>query len=159
MFRNKGTHIELVNNIFAGNYYWNPGHEGNYGWPYQEHIQMMQEQQIDLNVLNSGDYDENWICQSNLIGGSWSDNFMGRAGNGEQQAKAQSQCTFVSNDDFATIFVDASAGNYMPKAGGPAAKGENSDYVVGILGSYVTDLAGNPRISNGTVSVGCYQVQ
>ncbi len=157
MFRNEGTHVEFVNNIFAGNYYWMPGHEGQYGWPYLEHVQMMQVQQIDINVI--GGDDPAWICQSNLIGGTDPTNFIGRAGNGEQQSKAQSQCTFVHNDNFATIFTDASAGNYVPKADGPAAKGENSDYVVGILGSYMTDLAGNPRVSNGTISIGCYQVQ
>lgn len=164
MFRNKGTHIEMVNCISAGNKYFLPGvadrpdeHPDRYDMPIKpEFILELQAQQVDLNVLGSGDYDENWICQSNLFGGTDSGNFIGRAGNAATQDKAQSACTFVHNNDYASIFVDAANKDFRPA--GPALKvGENSDLVNGMLGAYTQDLAGKPRATDGKIYAGCYQ--
>jgi len=163
MFRNKGTHIVMVNNIIAGNYYFLPGVANNpenldrYEVPIKaKYIQEMQSQPIDLNVLNSGDYDENWVCQSNLLGGAWSDNFIGRAGNGADQNKAQAACTFVHNDDVKGVFADFDGGDFRP-VGTALQVGEASAIVTSVLGGYNTDLAGKPRSTNGKIYAGCYQ--
>ncbi len=154
----------MVNCISAGNKYFLPGvadrpdeHPDRYDMPIKpEFILELQAQQVDLNVLNSGDYDENWICQSNLFGGVDSGNFIGRAGNAASQDKAQAACTFVHNNDYASIFVDAANKDFRPA--GPALKvGENSDLVNGMLGAYTQDLAGKPRATDGKIYAGCYQ--
>ena len=76
MFRNGGTHIEFVNNLVAGNWYFLPGvadnpdaHPDRYEMPIKpEFILEQQVQQIDLNVV-AGD-DPAWVCQSNVICGA-----------------------------------------------------------------------------------------
>ena len=161
MFRNGGTHIEMVNNIVAGNYYFKPGvandpdNTDRYDMPIKpQYILEMQVQNIDLNVV-SGD-DPNWVCRDNLLGGADSGNFIGRAGNGANQSAAQEACTFVHNSDYSTIFVNAPAGDYRPT--GPAlGVGENSEYVRSLLGPYFTDLDGKPRDFGGQLYAGCYQ--
>ena len=75
MFRNGGTHIEMVNCISAGNKYFLPGvadrpdeHPDRYDMPIKpEFILELQAQQVDLNVV-AGD-DPDWVYQSNLFGG------------------------------------------------------------------------------------------
>ncbi|MBR1490561.1 MAG: hypothetical protein IJ611_07610 [Bacteroidales bacterium] len=166
MFRNKGTHIEFVNNVSAGNWYFLPGvadkpdeHPDRYDMPIKpEFILEQQVQQCDMNVLGSGDYDENWVFQSNVICGADPNNFIGRAGNGDTQKKAQDNCTFVPNDDFKTLFVNYDAGDFHP-AGAMLTTGENSAAAKSILGTYMTDLDGNPRITGGKINAGCYQAQ
>jgi len=162
MFRNGGTHIEMVNCISAGNKYFLPGvadrpdeHPDRYDMPIKpEFILELQAQQVDLNVV-AGD-DPDWVCQSNLFGGVDANNFIGRAGNGAAQNKAQAACTFVHNNDYASIFVDAANKDFRPA--GPALKvGENSDLVNGMLGAYTLDLAGKPRATDGKIYAGCYQ--
>ena len=54
-----------------------------------------------------------------------------------------------NEDDY---FADAENGNYRLKYGSPAINAGDNEYV-----TTETDLAGNPRIGNGTVDVGCYE--
>ena len=164
MYRNGGTHIEFVNNVVAGNWYFLPGvandaegHPDRYDMPIKpEYLLELQYQQVDMNVI-AGD-DPNWVFQSNVICGGSSGNFIGRAGNGSAQDKAQAACTFVSNEDWKSLFVNADAGDFHP-AGVVLTTGENSDVVNGILGAYTTDLDGKPRATNGRINAGCYQAQ
>ena len=164
MFRNGGTHIEFVNNLVAGNWYFLPGvadnpdaHPDRYEMPIKpEFILEQQVQQIDLNVV-AGD-DPAWVCQSNVICGADANNFIGRAGNGAQQNAAQAACTFVKNSDFKTLFVNYDGGDFHP-AGAALSTGENTAAAKSILGTYMTDLDGNPRVTGGKINAGCYQAQ
>ncbi len=164
MFRNGGTHIEFVNNLVAGNWYFLPGvadnpdeHPDRYDMPIKpEFILEQQVQQCDMNVI--GGDDPAWVFQSNVICGADANNFIGRAGNGAAQNKAQDASTFVPNSDFKTLFVNYDAGDFHP-AGAALTTGENSSLVNGLLGAYAKDLDGNPRATNGKINVGCYQAQ
>lgn len=164
MYRNGGTHIEFVNNLVAGNWYFKPGvankgagNPDSYDMPIQpQYILEQQVQQCDMNVI-AGD-DPNWIFQSNVICGADATNFIGRAGNGAAQNAAQAACTFVPNDEFASVFVNYLAGDFRP-AGKALTTGENSGLVNGILGAYTKDLDGNPRATGGKINAGCYQAQ
>ena len=67
--------------------------------------------------------------------------------------------TIVSSDlDLTTIFVDPANGDYTPKG---AAKGSGvyDSEVSTIMGSYPTDLLGNPRTVDGKIDMGCIQAQ
>ena len=161
MFRNGGTHAVLVNNIIAGNYYFLPGVASNYDDPYRyempidsKYIMEMQVQHVDLNIM-AGD-DPDCICRSNILGGSDSDNFIGRAGYGLAQAEAQAACMFVHNSKYGTLFVDAAAGDYRP-AGPALYSGESSELVNSLLGAYDTDLEGKPRFTGSRISAGCFE--
>lgn len=162
MFRNAGTHIVMINNIVAGNWYFKPGvasdpaaHPDRYDMPIKPEYRLeLQVQSVDLNVL-AGD-DREWVCQSNLLSGSNSNNFIGRAGGGQQEA--QDACTFVPNSEWKSIFVDADGGDFRP-AGKALTTGEASDLVKTLLGTYNTDLDGNPRVVRGMINAGCYQAQ
>lgn len=162
MYRNGGTHIEFVNNIVAGNWYFLPGvasdatnHPDRYDMPIKpEYLLEVQVVPVDMNVI-AGD-DPNWIFQSNVLGGADASNFIGRAGNGGDQNKAQAACKFVNHNDWKTLFADPDNGDFHP-AGAAKGYGENSDIVNGILGAYTTDLDGNPRATNGSINAGCYQ--
>ena len=164
MYRNGGTHIEFVNNVVAGNWYFLPGvasdgeaHPDRYDMPIKpEYLLELQVQQVDMNVM-AGD-DPNIIFQSNVICGADPNNFIGRGGNGGAQSKAQAACTFVDNSEWKTLFKNADAGDFHP-AGKVLTTGENSDIVGGILGAYTTDLDGKPRAVNGKINAGCYQAQ
>lgn len=164
MYRNGGTHIEFVNNIVAGNWYFLPGvankgagNADSYNMPIQpKYLLELQVQQVDMNVM-AGD-DPDIIFQSNVICGADANNFIGRAGNGGPQNAAQAACTFVPNSDWKTLFVNADAGDFHP-AGKALTTGENSGVVGGILGAYMTDLDGKPRVTNGNINAGCYQAQ
>ena len=161
-FRNNGTHIEMVNNIVAGNYYFLPGvandwenYPDRYEMPIKPmFIMEMQEASIDLSVI--GSYDMDYVCRSNLLGGSDPNRFIYRAGTDEARDAAQAACTFVPNWEFDTIFVDAENGDFRPA--GPALNvGESSEFVLEALKNYPTDLAGKPRSTNGVIYAGCYQ--
>ena len=161
MFRNSGTHVEMVNNIVAGNWYFLPGvannqeaHPDRYDMPIKpEYLLSMQVYSVDLNVMGGDDPD--CICRSNLLGSLDGQTAIGRANNAAGEA-AQKACTIVLNSDFDTIFQNAALGDYHPA--GPALEtGENSELVKSLLGSYKTDLAGNPRIKGGKITAGCYQ--
>ena len=164
MYRNGGTHIEFVNNLVAGNWYFLPGvankgagNPDSYDMPIQaKYILEQQVQQCDMNVM--GGDDPNWIFQSNVICGADASNFIGRAGNGAAQNAAQAACTFVPNEEFASVFVNYLDGDFRP-AGKALTTGENSGLVNGILGAYTKDLDGNPRATGGKINVGCYQAQ
>ncbi len=52
------------------------------------------------------------------------------------------------------LFVNPAAGNFRLQAASPCINAGNNAYV-----STVTDLAGNPRISGGTVDMGAYELQ
>lgn len=164
MFRNGGTHIEFVNNLVAGNWYFKPGvadnadeHPDRYDMPIKpEFILEQQVQQCDMNVM--GGDDPAWVFQSNVICGADATNFIGRAGNGAAQNAAQAACTFVPNSDFKTVFVNYDGADFHP-AGAALTTGESSDLVNSLLGSYTQDLDGNPRATNGKINVGCYQAQ
>ena len=164
MFRNGGTHIEFVNNLVAGNWYFLPGvaddaegHPDRYDMPIKpEYILEQQVQQCDMNVM--GGDDPAWVFQSNVICGADPNNFIGRAGNGPAQKSAQDASTFVPNSDFKTLFVNYDAGDFHP-AGAALTTGENSDLVNGLLGAYTLDLDGKPRATNGKINAGCYQAQ
>ena len=164
MFRNGGTHIEFVNNLVAGNWYFLPGvadrpdeHPDRYDMPIKpEFILEQQVQQCDMNVM--GGDDPAWVFQSNVICGADPNNFIGRAGNGAAQNKAQAACTFVPNSDFKTLFVDYDGGDFHP-AGAALTTGEASSAAGDILGNYSTDIEGNPRYTAGKINVGCYQAQ
>ncbi|MBQ6910814.1 MAG: hypothetical protein IJQ35_01470 [Bacteroidales bacterium] len=164
MFRNGGTHIEFVNNLVAGNWYFLPGvankgagNADSYDMPIQsKYILEQQVQQCDMNVI-AGD-DPAWVFQSNLICGADQTNFIGRAGNGAAQNKAQDASTFVHNDNFKSVFVNYDGGDFHP-AGPALTTGEASDLVNGLLGAYTLDLDGNPRATGGKINVGCYQAQ
>ena len=164
MFRNGGTHIVMINNVVAGNWYFMPGvasdaegHPDRYEMPIKPEYRLeLQVQQVDLNVV-AGD-DPDWICQSNVFSGADSQNFIGRAGNGEAQKKAQDACTFVPNSDWKSLFVNADGGDFRP-AGKALTTGESNDLVKSLLASYPTDLAGNPRFVGGKINAGCYQGQ
>lgn len=164
MFRNSGTHIEFVNNLVAGNWYFLPGvadrpdeHPDRYDMPIKpEFILEQQVQQCDMNVM--GGDDPAWVFQSNVICGADPNNFIGRAGNGAAQNKAQAACTFVPNSDFKTLFVDYDGGDFHP-AGAALTTGEASSAAGDILGNYSTDIEGNPRYTAGKINVGCYQAQ
>ena len=164
MFRNGGTHIEFVNNLVAGNWYFLPGvadrpdeHPDRYDMPIKpEFILEQQVQQCDMNVM--GGDDPAWVFQSNVICGADANNFIGRAGNGSAQKAAQEASTFVPNSDFKTLFVNYDAGDFHP-AGAALKTGENSDIVNALLGAYTKDLDGNPRATNGKINAGCYQAQ
>ena len=164
MFRNGGTHIVMINNIVAGNWYFLPGvasdpeaHPDRYDMPIKPEYRLeLQVQSVDLNVV-AGD-DPDWICQSNVLAGADSENFIGRAGNGEAQKKAQDACTFVPNSEWKSLFVNADNGDYRP-AGKALSTGEASDMVKALLGAYDRDLAGNLRFTDGKINAGCYQGQ
>lgn len=164
MFRNGGTHIEFVNNLVAGNWYFLPGvadrpdeHPDRYDMPIKpEFILEQQVQQCDMNVM--GGDDPNWVFQDNVICGADATNFIGRAGNGAAQNKAQDACVFVHNDNFKTVFVNYDGGDFHP-AGPALTGGANSPQAKAILGTYMTDLDGNPRITGGNINAGCYQAQ
>jgi hypothetical protein len=164
MYRNGGTHIEFVNNLVAGNWYFLPGvasdaegHPDRYDMPIKPmYLLELQVQQVDMNVM-AGD-DPAIIFQSNVICGADPNNFIGRGGNGGAQSAAQAACTFVNNSEWKSLFKNADAGDFHP-AGEALKAGENSDIVGGILGAYTTDLDGNPRTTNGKINVGCYQAQ
>ena len=162
MFRNGGTHIEMVNNIVAGNWYFLPGvasdpvgHPDRYDMPIKsKYILEMQPYSVDLNVIGGDDPD--YICRSNLLGGTDPEKFIYRAGSDEARTAAQEACTFVHNKDFNKIFPNAALGDYHP-AGIALETGENSELVQSLLGVYKTDLDGNPRTKGGKINVGCYQ--
>lgn len=164
MFRNGGTHIEFVNNLVAGNWYFLPGvasdpdgHPDRYDMPIKPmYILEQQVQQCDMNVM--GGDDPNWVFQSNVICGADANNFIGRAGNGAAQNAAQAACTFVHNSNFKTLFKNYDAADFHP-AGAALTTGENTSAAKNILGTYMTDLDGNPRITNGKINAGCYQAQ
>ena len=164
MFRNGGTHIEFVNNLVAGNWYFLPGvadrpdeHPDRYDMPIKpEFILEQQVQQCDMNVM--GGDDPAWVFQSNVICGADANNFIGRAGNGAAQNSAQAACTFVPNSDFKTLFVNYDGGDFHP-AGAALTTGEASSKVNDILGNYNTDLDGKPRFTGGKINAGCYQAQ
>ena len=164
MFRNSGTHIEFVNNIVAGNWYFLPGvasdgeaHPDRYDMPIKpEYLLEMQVRVADFNEI--GGSDANYVVQSNVMGGTSSSNFIHRAGSDAARAAAQAACTFVHNDDFNTIFVDAAHGDFHP-AGPALTTGENSSKVSDLLGTYTTDLDGKPRVTGGKINAGCYQKQ
>lgn len=162
MFRNSGTHIEMVNNIVAGNWYFKPGVANNsdaypdrYDMPIKPKYRLeMQVYSIDLNIIGNDDPD--WICRSNLLGSLDGRQAICRAGTDSAREEAQAACTIVANSEFDTIFQNAALGDYHPA--GPALEtGENSELVRSILGAYQTDLAGNPRIKGGKITAGCYQ--
>ena len=163
MFRNGGTHIEFVNNLVAGNWYFLPGvadrpdeHPDRYDMPIKpEYILEQQVQQCDMNVMGG---EGTWVFQSNVICGADPNNFIGRAGNGAAQNAAQAACTFVPNSEFKTLFVNYDGGDFHP-AGAALSTGENTAAAKNILGTYMTDLDGNPRITGGKINAGCYQAQ
>ncbi len=164
MFRNSGTHIEFVNNIVAGNWYFLPGvaddpetHPDRYELPIKpEFLLEMQVKSADFNEI--GGSDANYVVQSNVMGGTDPNGFIHRAGSDAGRNAAQAACTFVHNDNYATLFVDAANGNFHP-AGASLTTGENSAAAKSILGTYMTDLDGNPRITGGKINAGCYQAQ
>ena len=160
MFRNGGTHIEFVNNIVAGNWYFLPGvadkpelHPDRYDMPIKpEYLLEMQVRVADFNEIGGSDAD--YIVQSNVM----ANDFIHRAGSDAARAAAQAACTFVPNSEFNTLFVNAAAGDFHP-AGKALTTGENSGVVGGILGAYTKDLDGKPRVTNGKINAGCYQAQ
>ena len=164
MFRNSGTHIEFVNNIVAGNWYFLPGvasdaegHPDRYDMPIKpEYLLEMQVRVADFNEI--GGSDANYVVQSNILGGVNQNEAIHRAGSDAARAAAIAACTFVPNSEFNTLFVDAAKGDFHP-AGKALTTGENSDVVNGLLGAYTTDLDGNPRATNGKINAGCYQAQ
>ena len=164
MFRNSGTHIEFVNNIVAGNYYFDPvvarkneGPADAYDMPIKpEYLLEMQVRVADFNEI--GGSDEKWIVQSNVMGGTSASDFIHRAGSDAGRNAAMAACTFVHNDDFNTIFVNAAAGDFHP-AGPALTTGENTAKVSDLLGTYTTDLDGKPRVTGGKINAGCYQKQ
>lgn len=164
MFRNGGTHIEFVNNIVAGNWYFLPGvadnpdlHPDRYDMPIKpEYLLEMQVRVADFNEIGGSDAD--YIVQSNVMGGVSANDFIHRAGSDAARAAAQAACTFVPNSEFNTLFVNAAAGDFHP-AGKALTTGENSGVVGGILGAYTMDLDGKPRVTNGKINAGCYQAQ
>ena len=164
MYRNSGTHVEMVNNIVAGNWYFLPGvandydaHPDRYDMPIKSMYKMeLQVRSIDLNEIGGSDLD--YVCRSNVLGGTDKDYFIGRTGTESARTAAQAACTFVHNNQYSTIFVNASGGDFRPQASGPAGiAGENSELVKSLLGPYTTDLAGKPRATNGKIYAGCYQ--
>ena len=164
MFRNSGTHIEFVNNIVAGNWYFLPGvasdgdaHPDRYDMPIKpEYLLEMQVRAADFNEI--GGSDANYIVRSNVMGGVSANDFIHRAGSDAARTAAQAACTFVPNSEFNTLFVNAAAGDFHP-AGKALTTGENSDVVGGLLGAYTTDLDGKPRVVGGKINAGCYQAQ
>ena len=164
MFRNGGTHIEFVNNIVAGNYYFDPavarkngGPADAYDMPINPAYYLeMQVRAADFNEI--GGSDANYVVRSNVLGGVLESEAIHRAGSDAARAAAIAACTFVPNSEFNTLFVDAANGNFHP-AGKALTTGENSDVVNGLLGAYTTDLDGNPRATNGKINAGCYQAQ
>ena len=64
----------------------------------------------------------------------------------------------MNNADFKTLFVNYDAGDFHP-AGATLTTGENTTAAKSILGTYMTDLDGNPRITGGKINAGCYQAQ
>ena len=164
MFRNSGTHIEFVNNIVAGNWYFLPGvasdgdaHPDRYDMPIKpEYLLEMQVRVADFNEI--GGSDANYIVRSNVMGGVSANDFIHRAGSDAARTAAQAACTFVPNSEFNTLFVNAAAGDFHP-AGKALTTGENSDVVGGLLGAYTTDLDGKPRVVGGKINAGCYQAQ
>ncbi len=164
MFRNSGTHIEFVNNIVAGNWYFLPGvasdavnHPDRYDMPIKpEYLLEMQVRVADFNEI--GGSDANYIVRSNILGGVVESEAIHRAGSDAARAAAIAACTFVPNSEFNTLFVNAAAGDFHP-AGKALTTGENSDVVNGLLGAYTTDLDGKPRATGGKINAGCYQAQ
>ena len=164
MFRNSGTHIEFVNNIVAGNWYFLPGvasdgdaHPDRDDMPIKpEYLLEMQVRVADFNEI--GGSDANYIVRSNVMGGVSANDFIHRAGSDAARTAAQAACTFVPNSEFNTLFVNAAAGDFHP-AGKALTTGENSDVVGGLLGAYTTDLDGKPRVVGGKINAGCYQAQ
>lgn len=133
------------------------GHPDRYDMPIKpEYLLELQYQRCDMNVM--GGDDPNWVFQSNVICGGSATNFIGRAGNGAAQDKAQAACTFVLNDQWKSLFVNADAGNFHP-AGAALTTGENSTKASDLLGAYTTDLDGKPRVVGGKINAGCYQAQ
>lgn len=59
--------------------------------------------------------------------------------------------------DLNTIFAPAGDVLYMPL--GQALEGDYSEDVAAIMKNYGTDLLGKPRVVNGKINMGCYQVQ
>ena len=164
MFRNSGTHIEFVNNIVAGNWYFLPGvankgagNADSYDMPIQpKYLLEMQVRVADFNEI--GGSDANYIVQSNVLGGTVEAEAIHRAGSDAARSAAIAACTFVPNSEFNTLFVNADAGDFHP-AGKTLTTGENSGVVGGILGAYTTDLDGKPRATGGKINAGCYQAQ
>ena len=162
MFRNGGTHVEMLNNIVAGSWYFLPGvanneeeHPDRYDMPINPaYLLEMQPTSIDIN--EAGASDVNFICRSNVLGGSDPTRFIGRCGSETARTTAQNGCTFVHNSDYSTIFKDAAGGDYRPGTVAQEA-GENTELVRNRLGDYMTDLAGKPRITGGKISAGCYE--
>jgi len=162
MFRNGGTHIEFVNNIIAGNWYFLPGvadkpeeHPDRYDMPIKPmYLLEMQVRVADFNEI--GGSDANYIVRSNILGGTVEGEAIHRAGSDAARAAAIAACTFVPNSDFNTLFVDAANGDFHP-AGKVLSTGENSDVVGGILGAYTYDLDGQPRATAGKIYAGCFQ--
>ena len=166
MFRNNGTHIEFVNNIVAGNWYFLPGvankgagNADSYDMPIQnKYLLEMQVKSADFNEI--GGNDPEFIVRSNIMGGTDANAFIHRAGSDAGRSAAQEACTFVHNDNFNTIFVSAPHDelDFHKKDFRPKLEvGETSDYVNGMLGAYTKDLAGKPRATNGKIYAGCYQ--
>ena len=60
--------------------------------------------------------------------------------------------SYVNNISGDPLFVDAANGNFRLRPTSPCRDAGNNAYV-----QSVTDLAGNPRISNGTVDMGAYE--
>ncbi len=161
MFRFSGTHVVFVNNIVAGNYYFKPGvaddpaNLDRYDIPIKpKYILEMQASSIDLNQIGSTDV--SYICRSNLLGGSDPNRFIYRTGTDSARDAAQAACTFVHNNQYNSIFVDAANADFRP-AGPALGVGEDSDIVRHFLEVYNTDLAGKPRGIGSKIYAGCYQ--
>ncbi|MBR1927909.1 MAG: hypothetical protein IJ840_09225 [Bacteroidales bacterium] len=155
-FRGSGTSLVFCNNIVVGNMF----------YPYDANVEG-----LDLSVPSSyativpvqrqhesvmircvrDNPDLTHVISSNLIEGAF-----GWHSVNVDQINAANTFTAVGFD-LSTVFKAPASGDYTPV--GSALKGELSSAVKEALGKYDTDLAGNPRITDGTINIGCYQVQ
>ena len=91
----------------------------------------------DCSVFNS-------ICYNNDSDWRW-----GSDGGTSYQVSSREEANIYKGDPG---FVDAATGDYRLSAGSPCIDAGDNSYV-----TTSTDLAGNARIANGTVDIGCYE--
>ena len=155
-FRGTGTSLVFCNNIVVGNLFfpYDANVEGlDLSLPssYATIIPVQRQHESVMIRCVRDNTDLTHVISSNLLEGA----FGWHSVNVDQINSAN---TFKAvGFDLGSVFKAPASGDYTPV--GDALNGELSAAVKEALGKYDTDLAGNPRTTDGKISMGCYQAK